>query len=85
MENRLTKLISEMKDSTKSLLVPYMVAGFPTYEGSLEAFELFAEEGADIIEIGMPFSDPLADGAVIQLKLCWFLIWLRDTPRTKDP
>ena len=66
MENRLTKLISEMKDSTKSLLVPYMVAGYPTYERSLEAFELFAEEGVDIIEIGMPFSDPLADGTVIQ-------------------
>ena len=66
MENRLTKLISETKDSTKTLLVPYMVAGYPSYERSLEAFELFAEEGADIIEIGMPFSDPLADGTVIQ-------------------
>jgi len=48
------------------LLVPYMVAGYPTLEKSLEIFELFANEGADIIEIGIPFSDPLADGVVIQ-------------------
>lgn len=66
MENRLTKLISGMSESNETLLVPYMVAGYPSYERSLEVFELFAEEGADIIEIGMPFSDPLADGVVIQ-------------------
>lgn len=66
MENRLTKLISGMSESNETLLVPYMVAGYPSYERSLEVFELFAEEGADIIEIGMPFSDPLADGIVIQ-------------------
>ena len=55
-----------MNESDKTLLVPYMVAGYPSYEKSLEVFELFADEGADIIEIGMPFSDPLADGVVIQ-------------------
>ncbi|MCH7494966.1 MAG: tryptophan synthase subunit alpha [Candidatus Marinimicrobia bacterium] len=66
MENRLTRLILKMSDTNKTLLVPYMVAGYPSYQRSLQVFELFAEEGADIIEIGMPFSDPLADGAVIQ-------------------
>ena len=67
MENRLTALSQNSDKSGTALLVPYMVAGFPTLERSLEVFELFAEEGADIIEIGMPFSDPLADGVVIQV------------------
>ncbi|MCH7495514.1 MAG: tryptophan synthase subunit alpha [Candidatus Marinimicrobia bacterium] len=66
MENRLTALSRNTDESEKTLLVPYMVAGYPTLERSREAFELFAEEGADIIEIGIPFSDPLADGVVIQ-------------------
>ena len=65
MVNRLTKLSGRSNDEN-TLLLPYMVAGYPTLERSLEIFELFAEEGADIIEIGMPFSDPLADGVVIQ-------------------
>ena len=66
MENRLTALSQNSDKSGATFLVPYMVAGYPTLERSLEVFELFAEEGADIIEIGMPFSDPLADGVVIQ-------------------
>ncbi len=66
MENRLTALSQNSDKSGTALLVPYMVAGYPTLERSFEVFEIFAEEGADIIEIGMPFSDPLADGVVIQ-------------------
>lgn len=66
MENRLTKLSRNSDKSNTALLVPYMVAGYPTLNRSREVFELFAEEGADIIEIGIPFSDPLADGVVIQ-------------------
>ena len=66
MENRLTKLSRNSDKSNTALLVPYMVAGYPTLDKSREVFELFAEEGADIIEIGIPFSDPLADGVVIQ-------------------
>ncbi len=66
MENRLSVLSRKNMENGSALLVPYMVAGYPTLEKSLEAFRLFAEEGADIIEIGIPFSDPLADGVVIQ-------------------
>ena len=66
MENRLTALYHNSDNSDATLLVPYMVAGYPTLERSQEVFELFAEEGADIIEIGIPFSDPLADGVIIQ-------------------
>lgn len=66
MENRIATLSQNRNESDPALLVPYMVAGYPTLERSLEVFELFAEEGADLIEIGIPFSDPLADGVIIQ-------------------
>jgi tryptophan synthase alpha chain len=45
--------------------MPYLMGGFPTLEESLEVGELYAEH-ADLIEIGVPFSDPLADGPAIQ-------------------
>jgi tryptophan synthase alpha chain len=47
-------------------LVVFTVAGHPTLEDSTRALEAIADAGADVIEIGVPFSDPLADGPVIQ-------------------
>ena len=47
-------------------LIPYLTAGFPTLEGAREVGEAYLEAGADVIEIGVPFSDPLADGPTIQ-------------------
>jgi tryptophan synthase alpha chain len=47
-------------------LVAYMMAGFPTRAESLAALHILAEEGADLIELGVPFADPLADGPVIR-------------------
>jgi tryptophan synthase alpha chain len=47
-------------------LVPYITAGYPSAAATLEAVPILAENGADIIELGIPFSDPLADGATIQ-------------------
>ncbi|MFX0093858.1 MAG: tryptophan synthase subunit alpha [Candidatus Hodarchaeota archaeon] len=44
----------------------YLMLGYPDYETSVEAMIAVAKEGADIIEIGIPFSDPIADGPVIQ-------------------
>jgi len=46
--------------------MPYLTAGFPTPELSLEALRLVAAAGADFVEVGVPFSDPLADGPTIQ-------------------
>ncbi|MEK7234954.1 MAG: tryptophan synthase subunit alpha [Elusimicrobiota bacterium] len=46
--------------------VPFLVAGDPSYEGSLRAARAVIEAGADILEVGVPFSDPVADGPVIQ-------------------
>jgi tryptophan synthase alpha chain len=47
-------------------LMPYMMGGFPDIETSLRIGEAYADGGADLIELGLPFSDPLADGPVIQ-------------------
>ena len=46
--------------------VPYLVAGDPSYEDSLAYVEALAEGGADIIELGLPFSEPIAEGSTIQ-------------------
>lgn len=46
--------------------MPYAVLGYPTRQGGLETIKTLAETGADLIELGVPFSDPLADGPTIQ-------------------
>ena len=47
-------------------LIPYLTGGFPTLEEAREVGEAYVEAGADVVEIGVPFSDPLADGPTIQ-------------------
>ena len=46
--------------------MPYLTAGYPTLDGAREVGEAYVAAGADVIEIGVPFSDPLADGPTIQ-------------------
>ena len=50
----------------RAALMPYMMGGFPDLEGSVAIGEAYADGGADLIELGVPYSDPLADGPVIQ-------------------
>jgi tryptophan synthase alpha chain len=50
----------------RAVLVGYLPAGFPTVKGAIAATLAMAESGADIVEIGLPYSDPLIDGPVIQ-------------------
>lgn len=50
----------------RAAFLPFFPVGYPTYEGSLAAIEAMAATGADGFEIGIPFSDPLADGPTIQ-------------------
>ncbi|MCB0488932.1 MAG: tryptophan synthase subunit alpha [Cyclobacteriaceae bacterium] len=61
-ENRLTKALAGKRD----LLAVYYTAGFPALNDTVAIGESLAENGVDIIEIGIPFSDPVADGPVIQ-------------------
>lgn len=63
MTNRLTKLFMNTK---RDLLAIYYTAGFPNLDSTIEIARYLELGGADIIEIGMPFSDPIADGPVIQ-------------------
>ena len=50
----------------RSVLIPYLTAGYPDAERSFEMMVALAESGGDVIELGVPFSDPLADGPTIQ-------------------
>lgn len=61
--NRIDKLFQEKK---KNILNVYCTAGYPHLDSTLEVMEALQDNGADMIEIGMPYSDPLADGPVIQ-------------------
>ncbi|NNV09256.1 tryptophan synthase subunit alpha, partial [Geobacillus sp. MMMUD3] len=47
-------------------LIGYLPVGFPTVEGSIEAMTALVESGVDIVEVGLPYSDPGMDGPVIQ-------------------
>ena len=54
------------KAENRAALVGYLPAGFPTVDGSIEALTTMVEAGCDIIEIGLPYSDPVMDGPTIQ-------------------
>lgn len=62
----LSAFISERVATGRKLLAPYLCAGFPTSEATLPLLEALADAGADLIELGVPFSDPLADGPELQ-------------------
>lgn len=60
------KVFEDLRKSNQKAFIPYITCGFPSLEGFFELFKTLNENGADIIEVGIPFSDPLADGPVIQ-------------------
>jgi tryptophan synthase alpha chain len=59
-------MFARARAEDRAAFLPYFPIGYPDYEGSLAAVEAMAEVGVDGFEIGMPFSDPLADGPTIQ-------------------
>jgi len=61
-----TEYVSQRVASGRKLLVPYLCAGYPTLDHTLPLLHALADAGADFIELGVPFSDPLADGPVLQ-------------------
>lgn len=65
--SRINKVLSALDASGKKALIPYITGGDPKPEWTVEIMHQLVESGADIIELGIPFSDPMADGPVIQL------------------
>lgn len=66
MNNTIESVFEKLEKSGKKAFIPYITAGDPDIEKTSELLSVLAENGADIIEIGIPFSDPMADGTVIQ-------------------
>ena len=64
--NRLTKTLNNLKKNNKKALVAYLVAGDPDLDSTLDLMKIFVEAGVDVIEIGVPFTDPIAEGPIIQ-------------------
>jgi tryptophan synthase alpha chain len=58
--------VREAFRETQTALIPYLTGGYPSLEGAREVGEAYLEAGADVLEIGVPFSDPLADGPTVQ-------------------
>ena len=67
--NRIDQRFAELKAQGRRALIPYITAGDPAPEHTVGYLLALVEAGADIIELGVPFSDPMADGPVIQ-KAC---------------
>src|SRR6266568_383437 len=63
---KISDAFARAKREKRGVLIPYFMCGYPTATRSVELVLAAAAGGADIIELGMPFSDPLADGATIQ-------------------
>ena len=66
MTSRIEKTFKRLKNGGKKAFIPYIMAGDPSLEKTKDIVLLFEDCGADIIELGVPFSDPLADGPTIQ-------------------
>ncbi len=65
--SRLHSRFAALKQENRAALVTFVTAGDPDYATSLEILKGLPEAGADVIELGMPFTDPMADGPAIQL------------------
>lgn len=64
--SRIAETFALLKAEGRTALMPYHTAGFPTLEDSKRIIRALVEAGADMVEIGVPFSDPIADGTAVQ-------------------
>ncbi len=64
--SRVTAAYATARAEGRAALVGYLPAGFPTVEGSIQALRAMVDGGCDVIEIGLPYSDPVMDGPTIQ-------------------
>lgn len=64
--SRIKNKFQNLRSNNQKALIAYLMAGFPSEKHTVSAIRGLVKGGADIIELGMPFSDPIADGSVIQ-------------------
>ena len=94
MASRIAAAFDRLRAAKRRALIPYFTAGHPTRELAVPMMHALAAAGADVIELGVPFSDPMADGPVIQksgehalslgVGLGDVLDWVRAFRRTDD-
>jgi len=84
MTNRIETTFSRLREAGEKAFIAYVAAGDPDFETCLEIIRTLADSGADIIELGLPFSDPLADGIVNQMAADRALKAGMTTARTLD-
>jgi tryptophan synthase alpha chain len=66
MNNRITEKFRELEQKGEGALICYVIAGYPDIATSKQIIDALVDGGADVIEVGIPFSDPIADGPTIQ-------------------
>lgn len=66
MSERLDRVFADLKKNGRKALVAYLTAGDPDFDASLAVLDAACQAGVDVLEIGVPFSDPTSDGPVIQ-------------------
>ena len=65
--SRIAAVFASLNEQGRKALIPYITAGDPHPDHTVSYMHTLVDAGADIIELGVPFSDPMADGPVIQL------------------
>ncbi len=68
--SRIDSTLSQLKTQGRKALIPYVTAGFPQAGTTVPLMHAMAEAGADIIELGVPFFDPSADGPASNSDFC---------------
>jgi tryptophan synthase alpha chain len=66
VHSRLDETFAAARKDGRAVLVGYLPAGFPAVDGAIEAMRTMVEAGVDVVEVGLPYSDPTMDGPVIQ-------------------
>lgn len=66
LNNRIDSLFAKCREENRAALIPYLTSGFPNADATRRILPVLAENGCDLIELGIPFSDPIADGPIIQ-------------------
>jgi tryptophan synthase alpha chain len=64
--DEIARRFAALRAAGKRALVPYITAGYPDDDRTVDLIQALEHAGADVIELGLPFSDPMADGPVIQ-------------------